>query len=74
MELIRNLAAKCLSEMCIVRLAKVVLKDRNVVVVHECVVLVVWGEKRECLQKMLPRDEVARCLSGILRRSRHSLS
>ena len=40
-----------------------------VVVVHECVVLVVWGEK-----KMLPRDEVARCLSEILRRSRHSQS
>ena len=31
-----------------------------------------FGQKRECLQKMLPRDEVARCRSGILHRSRHS--
>ena len=36
------------------------VKDRNDVVAHECVVLVVWGGKRECLQKMLPRDEVAK--------------
>ena len=48
------------------------VKDRNDVVVHECVVLVVWGEKREFLQKMLSRDEVAGCRSGILRR--HSQS
>ena len=27
------------------------------------------GEKHECLQKMLPNDEVAGCRSGILRRS-----
>ena len=39
------------------------VKDRNVVIVYECMVLVVWGEKCECLQKMLPRDEVAGCLS-----------
>ena len=31
-----------------------------------------FGEKRECLLKMLPRDEVARCRSGILHRCRHS--
>ena len=31
-----------------------------------------FGEKRECLQKMLPRGEVARCRSGIRHRSRHS--
>ena len=31
-----------------------------------------FGEKRECLQKMLPRDEVAGCRSRILHRSRHS--
>ena len=30
-------------------------------------VLVVVGEKRECLQKMLPRDEVAGCLCEFLR-------
>ena len=41
------------------------VEDRNVVIVHECVVLVVWGVKRECLQKMLPRDEVAGCLCEI---------
>ena len=50
------------------------VKDRNDVVAHGCVVLVIWGEKRECLQKMLPRDEVAGCLSEILHRSRHSQS
>ena len=50
------------------------VKDRNDVVAHGCVVLVVWGEKRECLQKRLYRDEVARCLSRILRRSRQSQS
>ena len=43
-------------------------KDRNDVVTHE------WGEKRECLQKMLSRDEVAGCRRGILHRSRHSQS
>ena len=46
--------------------AKVVfslVKDRNDVVTHECVVLVVIREKHERLQKMLPRDEVAGCLS-----------
>ena len=31
-----------------------------------------FGEKRECLQKMLPRGEVARRQSGIRHRSRHS--
>ena len=39
------------------------VKDRNGVVTHECVVLVVVGEKHESLQKMLPRNEVAGCLS-----------
>ena len=34
------------------------VEDRNVVVVHENVVLVVWGEKCECLQKMLPREKI----------------
>ncbi len=48
------------------------VEDRNVVVNQESVVLVVWGEKRECLQKMLPRDEVAGCLSVIARRGRDS--
>ena len=41
------------------------VKDRNDVVTYECVVLVVVGEKRECLQKMLLRDEVAGCLSDL---------
>ena len=30
-----------------------------------------FGEKRECLSKVLPRDEVAGCRSRILHRSRH---
>ena len=50
------------------------VKDRNDVVAHECVVLVVWGEKRKCLQKMLPKDAVTGCRSGILRGGRHSQS
>ena len=50
------------------------VKGRNDVVAHGCVILVVSGEKRECLQKMLPRDEVAGCLSGFLRRSRRKVT
>ena len=48
------------------------VKDRNDVVTHECVVLFAMGEKHESLQKMLPRNEGAGCLSVIARRSRHS--
>ena len=48
------------------------VENRNVVVAHESVVLVVWREKCECLKKMLPRDEMAGCRNIILRRSRHS--
>ena len=41
------------------------VKDGNHVVTHECVVLVVVGEKHESHQKMLPRNEVAGCLSEL---------
>ena len=49
-------------------------KDRNDVVIHKCVVLVFVGERHESLQKWLPRNEVAGCLSGITRCCRHSKS
>ena len=49
-------------------------KDRNDVVTHECVVLVAVGERHECLQIILSRNEVAGCLSAIARRCRHSKS
>ena len=39
------------------------VKDRNDVVTHKCVFLVVVGERHESLQKMLPRNEVAGCLN-----------
>ena len=46
----------------------------NDVVTHKCVVLVAVGEMHEGLQKRLPRNEVAGCLSGIAHRRRHSKS
>ena len=35
------------------------LKARNYIVTHKCVVLVIVGERHESLQIMLPRNEVA---------------
>ena len=52
----------------------VLIKDRNDVATHKCVALLVVGERHESLQKMLPRNEVAGCLSVIARRGRHSES
>ena len=53
--------------------SRLLFKDRNGVVAHKCMVLVV-GERHESLQRMLPRNEVAGCLSGFARRCRHSKS
>ena len=50
------------------------LKDRDDVVTHKCVVLVVVGEGHESLRIMLPRNAVAGCLSRIERRCRHCKS
>ena len=55
-----------------IRLGVLLLILKSPQVAHGCVILVVWGEKCECLQKMLSRDEVAEYLSGILRCSWHS--
>ena len=52
--------------------AKVVFEDRNDCSHREFCGSGCFGEKRECLQKRLPRGEVAWCRSGILHRSRHS--
>ena len=41
--------------------SRLLFKDRNGVVTHKCVVLVV-GERHEGLQTRLPRNEVAGCL------------
>ena len=51
---------------------RLLVKDRNDVVTHECVVLVIVTERHESLLKMLPRDEVAGCLSEIACCSKHS--
>ena len=61
--------AECLSGICVaVEVAKV--KDRNYLVTHKYVIMVVVGERYESLQIMLPRKEVAGCLSVITRRFR----
>ena len=39
---------------------------------REFVILVHFGEKRECFQKMLPCEEIARCRSEIMHCRRHS--
>ena len=57
---------KCTKRLCLL------FKDRNDVVTHKCVVLIVVGEWHESLQIMLPRNEVARCLSGIVHCYQHS--
>ena len=44
------------------------------VVTRKCVVLVAVGERHESLQRRLPRNEVAGCLSKIACRCRHSKS
>ena len=69
--------AECLSGICVViDIAKVVfaVSSRNDVVTHKCVVLVSVEERHECLQKRLFMNEVAGCLSVIMRRCRHSKS
>ena len=40
-------------------------KNRIDVVAHKCVVLVAVGDMHESLPRMLPRIEVARCLSEL---------
>ena len=59
---------RCSKKLCLL------FKDRNDVVTHKYVVLAVVGEWHESLQIMLPRNEVAGCLSVIVRRCRHSKS
>ncbi len=56
--------------------SKVVLlvKDKNDVVCPKCVILVAVGETHEGPQKRLSRNEVAGCLSVIMRRCRYSKS
>ena len=82
------LAAKCLSEKCIVRLKHcwvcegvlfAVCSKSRVCCLRRETLKSPWvcgsgcfGEKRECLQKMLPCEEVARYRGGILHHSRHS--
>ena len=44
------------------------VKDRNDVVTYKCVVLVAVGERHENVLIMLPRNELAGCLSKIARR------
>ena len=63
---------ECLSGICVAIGVTIVVKDRNDVVTHKCVVLVVVGERHESLQKMLPMNEVGGCLSESTRRCRHS--